>query len=108
MFNFLYGCGATTNPDAARNAHQPQRILTAEQAAAARLNDQVQTIQKIVDALCKVYVADNAKEIADRPYATQFYVTDQPIIDRAKLLELQHKIMVAEMELKELKRSKRL
>jgi hypothetical protein len=107
MFEFL-GMGSMKNPEAAMNAYQQEGLMTSEQAAAARLNNQVQTIQKIVDALCEVYVAQHAKEIADRPYATQFYVTDQPIIDRAKLLELQRTIKVAEMELKELKRGARI
>lgn len=105
MFDFF---NKTDYPNPAQNAWHQERVLTAEEAAAERLNHQVQTIQKIVDALCEVYVAQHAKEIADRPYATQFYVTDQPIIDRAKLLELQRKIKVAEMELKELKRGARV
>jgi RecA-family ATPase len=54
--------------------------------------------------MCKVYYAQNVKEITSRDYADKFFRTDQPIVDRAKQLELERQIKVAEMELSELKR----
>ena len=48
--------------------------------------------------------SDLAKEIDSRDPDEKWFRTDQPIIDLAKRLELELKIMVAEMELKELKR----
>jgi hypothetical protein len=58
--------------------------------------------------MCKVYVSEHAKDIADRGYADKFYQTDQPIIDRAKLLALRHQIMVARVELCELEKGARV
>lgn len=68
------------------------------------MTKEIYELQKVVDAMAKVYVAEHAKDIADRAYADKFYQTDQPIIDRAKQLELERQIKVAEMELRELKR----
>lgn len=101
MFDSLFTTYRTSG-DAAQNAWQPQK--TQEQIAAEGVNKQLADIQKVVDAMCKVYVAKHAKEIADRGFSEKFYQTDQPIIDRAALLDLQHKIKVAQMELSELKR----
>jgi hypothetical protein len=103
MFDFLNAPCRTgiANSDAAQNAFQPLR----EDPPIVK---EMQEIRKIVDAMCKVYVAEHAKEIADRGYADKFYQTDQPIIDRANVLELERKIKVAEMELKELTRSRRI
>jgi len=102
MFDFLKG---PVPPGSISNyAQQQARFMTSEQATVERLTAMLHDIQKVVDAMCKVYVAEHAKDIADRAYADKFYQTDQPIVDRAKRLDLERQIMVAEMELKELKR----
>ena len=67
---------------------------------------EIHDMQKIVDAMCKVYVAERAKEINSRDPDEKWFRTDQPIIDRAKRLELEREIMVAEMELKALKKGR--
>ena len=68
------------------------------------MSEDIHRLQKVVDAMCKVYVAEHAKEINSRDPDERWFKTDQPIIDHAKRLELERQIMVAEMELKELKR----
>ena len=96
MLDFLFakGCTETPNPD-----------LTYETSKAniKALMKQVEEIQKVLDAMAKVYVAERAKEIDSRDPDEKWYKTDQPIIDRAKRLELERQIMVAETELKALK-----
>ena len=103
MFDFF---NKTKYPNPAQNAYQPQKTYEQQQIDAMRMT--LQEMLSIVDAMCKVYVANHAKEIADRGYADKFYQTDQPIIDRANVLELERKIKVAEMELSELTRSRRI
>jgi len=103
MFDFLKGPvprnGVASADEAYDNMMQRERDKNV-----AVLSRQMHEMQKVVDAMAKVYVAEHAKDIADRAYADKFYQTDQPIIDRAKRLELERQIMVAEMELRELKR----
>jgi len=101
MFDSLFGTYRTGGGDPAQNVYQ----TLPEEPPIVR---EIQDIRKIVDALCKVYVAAHAKDIEERNYADKYFQTDQPIIDRAKLLELQRKIAVAEMELSELKRGRGL
>lgn len=101
MFDFL--TGPTSRIDnAAMNAYQPQKSF--ERELIDTMAGEINALQKIVDAVCKVYVAEHAKDISARDPDERFFRTDQPIIDRAKLLELRHKITVAEMELKELRK----
>jgi hypothetical protein len=105
MFDFLDSLrGPAPIGGIANYAQQQERFMTSEQAAAERLTKQVHEMQKIIDAMCKVYYAQNVKEITTRDYADKFFRTDQPIIDRAKRLELERQIKVAEMELRDLKR----
>lgn len=109
MFDFLIPSSPCStgmgNSQAAQNAFKPQK--TGNDAILDTMAREIGDLQKIVDAVCKVYVAENKEEIAKRPYPEQYYQTDMPIINRAKLLELEHQIFVAEMELKELKRGAR-
>jgi len=103
MFDFLNGPCSTgiMNSRDAQNAFQPQK--TAEQLASDGMLRQMAEMQKIVDAMCKVYVAQHTKDIEGRHPDERYYRTDQPIIDRAKVMELQQKIKVAEMDLRLLK-----
>jgi len=108
MFDSLFGTCRTGGGDISNKAHQDSRLIPKEVQEKLELHRQVQDIQKIVDAMCKVYVAAHAKDIEARNYADKYFQTDQPIVDRAKLLELQRKIKIAEMELSELKRGRGL
>lgn len=105
MFESLFGTQCRTGGgDISNKAYQNPQFKPEEPPLYRELQD----LRKIVDALCKVYVAAHAKDIEARNYADKFFQTDQPIVDRANMLELQRKIMVAEMELKELKRGRGL
>jgi len=107
MFDSLFGT-CRTSGDAVANAYQDPRYMADKQRQEATLYKQVEDIQKIVDAMCKVYVAAHAKDIEARNYADKYFQTDQPIVDRANVLELQRKIAVAKMELSELTRGRGL
>ena len=63
------------------------------------MRKEIHTLQKVVDAMAKVYVAERAKEIDSRDPDERWFRTDQPIIDLAKRLELERQIKVAEMEI---------
>lgn len=106
MFDFLNSPCRTGigNSNAAQNAFQPQK--TQEQEIMDLMSKEIQNLQKIVNAMCKVYVAENAKEIQGRDPDEKWFRTDQPIIDRAKQLELERQILVAQMELDQLKKKK--
>lgn len=108
MFDSIFGTQCRTGGGDVANAYQDPRFIPKEVQEKLELHRQVQDIQKIVDALCKVYVAAHAKDIEERSHVDKYFQTDQPIIDRANMLDLQRKIKIAEMELSELKRGRGL
>jgi len=95
MFNFF---NKTEYPNPAQNAFQPQKEW--DQRLMNQMAHEIGDLQKIIDAMCKVYVAQHAKEIANRHPDLTHYNDDQPIIDRAKVMELQRKIQTAQADLK--------
>ena len=97
MFDFL---SKTKYPEPARNDHQHEQIIEI-------MTKEIHALQGLVDAMCKVYVAEHAKDIAGRhPDLAHYHTDDQPIINRAKEMELQRIIATAQADLNILTKTK--
>jgi hypothetical protein len=88
----------TKYPDPAQNIYQPEKEWDRKQLNL--MCKEIGDLQSIVDAMCKVYVAQHAKDIEEHSHHDKQYRDDQPIIDRAKVMELQRKIQTAQADLK--------
>ena len=101
MFDFL---GKTKYPDPAYNNAYEQ---DSQQQVIEIMTKEIHQLQRLVDAMCKVYVAQHAKEIASRhPDLAHYHTDDQPIINRAKEMELQRIIATAQADLNILTKTK--